>query len=195
MSIHEYNGGTLVGMVGKDCVGIACDRRFGKELLTITNDFQRVFKLQDNIIMGLGGLGTDIQTFSALMEQKVNLYTLKENKPMKPITFCNLVAYSLFEKRYLPAISKIRQLDCSAHRGRHGERTASSSQLRLHRRPVHDRKVPMRRHRLLGAHGHLRSLLQARHGGRRTQIQTPADHYCSLRSRYAFRLGSHRVHC
>jgi 20S proteasome alpha/beta subunit len=30
MSSDEYNGGTLVGMVGKDCVGIACDRRFGK---------------------------------------------------------------------------------------------------------------------------------------------------------------------
>lgn len=101
MSIHEYNGGTLVGMVGKDCVGIACDRRFGKEMLTITNDFQRVFKMQDNIIMGLGGLGTDIQTFSALMEEKINLYTLKENKAMKPVTFCNLVAYSLFEKRFI----------------------------------------------------------------------------------------------
>ena len=68
-------------------------------MLTITNDFQRVFKMQDNIIMGLGGLGTDVQTFSALMEQKINLYTLKENKPMKPTTFCNLVSYSLFEKR------------------------------------------------------------------------------------------------
>ena len=44
-------------MVGKDCVGIACDRRFGKQMLTITNDFQRVFKYQDNLIMGLGGLG------------------------------------------------------------------------------------------------------------------------------------------
>ena len=107
MSIHEYNGGTLVGMVGKDCVGIACDRRFGKELLTITNDFQRVFKIQDNIILGLGGLGTDIQTFSAQMEQKVNLYTLKENKEMKPITFCNLVAYSLFEKRYITRYSDL----------------------------------------------------------------------------------------
>ena len=56
--------------------------------------------MQDNIIMGLGGLGTDVQTFSALMEEKINLYTLKENKPMKPITFCNLVAYSLFQKRF-----------------------------------------------------------------------------------------------
>ena len=101
MSIFEYNGGTIVGMVGKDCVGIACDRRFGKQMLTLTNDFQRVFKMQDDIIMGLSGLGTDVQTFSALMEQQINLYTLKENKPMKPNTFCNLVAYSLFEKRYL----------------------------------------------------------------------------------------------
>ncbi len=101
MSIFEYNGGTIVGMVGKDCVGIAADRRFGKQMLTLTNDFQRVFKMQDNIIMGLSGLGTDVQTFSALMEQQINLYTLKENKPMKPLTFCNLVAYSLFEKRYI----------------------------------------------------------------------------------------------
>ena len=99
MSIFEYNGGTIVGMVGKDCVGIAADRRFGKQMMTLTNDFQRVFKMQDDIIMGLSGLGTDVQTFSALMEQQINLYRLKENKPMKPNTFCNLVAYSLFEKR------------------------------------------------------------------------------------------------
>ncbi len=64
-------------MVGKDCVGIATDRRIGKELLTLSNSFQKVFKIQDDTIMGLAGLATDIQTFSALMEQKVNLYTLK----------------------------------------------------------------------------------------------------------------------
>jgi 20S proteasome subunit beta 3 len=34
------------------------------------------------------------------MEYRINLYTLKENKPMKPTTFCNLVAYALFERRY-----------------------------------------------------------------------------------------------
>lgn len=113
MSIFEYNGGTLVGMVGKDCVGIAADRRFGKQMLTLANDFQRVFKMQENIIMGLSGLGTDIQTFSALMEQKINLYTLKENKPMKPLTFCNLVAYSLFEKRYICAHSGSAAGSCS----------------------------------------------------------------------------------
>ena len=101
MSIFEYNGGTVVGMVGKNCVGIAADRRFGKQMLTLANDFQRVFKMQDNIIMGLSGLGTDVQTFSSRMEQEINLYRLKENKPMKAETFCNMVSYSLFERRYI----------------------------------------------------------------------------------------------
>lgn len=27
--IFEYNGGSIVGMKGKNCVAIACDRRFG----------------------------------------------------------------------------------------------------------------------------------------------------------------------
>lgn len=68
-------------------------------MLTLANDFQRVFKLQDNIIMGQSGFEMDIQIFSALMKHKLNLYMLKENKQMKLITFCNLVVYSLFIKR------------------------------------------------------------------------------------------------
>jgi 20S proteasome subunit beta 3 len=99
----EYNGGSMVGMVGKGCVGIATDRRLGKRMLTVTNKFQKVFKMQDNILLGLTGLATDVQTLylrAAEMEYRINLYTLKENKPMKPTTFCNLVAYALFERRY-----------------------------------------------------------------------------------------------
>jgi 20S proteasome subunit beta 3 len=52
----------MVGMVGKGCVGIACDRRLGKQMLTVSNAFQKVFKMQNNIIMGLAGLATDVQT-------------------------------------------------------------------------------------------------------------------------------------
>lgn len=34
------------------------------------------------------------------MENRINLYNLRENKQMKPTTFCNLVAFSLFERRF-----------------------------------------------------------------------------------------------
>jgi 20S proteasome alpha/beta subunit len=52
----------MVGMVGKNCVGIATDRRLGKQMLTISNHFQKVFKMQDNIILGLSGLASDVLT-------------------------------------------------------------------------------------------------------------------------------------
>ena len=49
-------------MVGKECVAVASDRRFGAELQTIACDFERVFKIHDHLFVGLSGLGTDVQT-------------------------------------------------------------------------------------------------------------------------------------
>ena len=45
MSILEYNGGCVVAMVGKDCVGIATDLRFGVQAQTISCNFSKVHKL------------------------------------------------------------------------------------------------------------------------------------------------------
>jgi 20S proteasome subunit beta 3 len=62
MSISEYNGGAMVAMKGKNCIAIGCDRRLGVQFQTVATNFQKVFKIQDNILLGLTGLGTDVQT-------------------------------------------------------------------------------------------------------------------------------------
>jgi len=41
----DYNGGTLIGMKGKDCVAIATDRRFGIQSQTVSLDFTVCFIL------------------------------------------------------------------------------------------------------------------------------------------------------
>ena len=64
----------MVAMAGKNCVAIATDTRLSTELMTIDGNFQRVFKVNDKVLMGLSGLGTDVQTFNALMKFKTNLY-------------------------------------------------------------------------------------------------------------------------
>lgn len=56
----SYNGGSMLAMSGKNCVAIAADRRFGKQYQTVSTNFQKVFKMQDNILLGLTGLGTDV---------------------------------------------------------------------------------------------------------------------------------------
>ena len=42
MSILSYNGGAVLAMSGDQCVAIASDLRFGRELQTISTDFTKV---------------------------------------------------------------------------------------------------------------------------------------------------------
>merc|ERR1712070_328236 len=100
--IDSYNGNSMVAMAGKNCVAIATDTRLSTELMTIDGNFQRVFKGNDKVLMGLSGLGTDVQTFNALMKFKTNLYKLKEGRDIKASTFSKLVSTSQYEKRFGP---------------------------------------------------------------------------------------------
>lgn len=49
-------------MIGEKCCAIGSDQRFGVQYQTIASNFQKIFVIQDNILMGLSGLATDIQT-------------------------------------------------------------------------------------------------------------------------------------
>ena len=60
----QYNGGSIVGMSGDNCVCIASDNRYGQQLHTISTDFPKIFKITDRIFIGLSGLATDIQVES-----------------------------------------------------------------------------------------------------------------------------------
>lgn len=38
----ELNGGSVVAMIGKDCVAIASDLRLGNQALTLATNFEKV---------------------------------------------------------------------------------------------------------------------------------------------------------
>lgn len=102
MSILAYNGGVVMAMKGKDCVAIACDRRFGIQGQTVSMDFDKVFEMIPKLYVGLPGLATDTQTVALRLKFKVNLYTLRENRPLKPTTFNSIVSNLLYERRFGP---------------------------------------------------------------------------------------------
>jgi len=102
MSILEYNGGAIIAMSGKNCVGIASDNRLGIQLQTVAMDFKKVFKISDKIFVGLAGLATDVQTLDQLLRFRKDLYELRENREMNPKTFSNLLSNILYEKRFGP---------------------------------------------------------------------------------------------
>ena len=101
-SIFSYNGGACVAMKGKDCVAIASDLRFGKELQTVTTDFSKCFEMAPHLWLGLTGLATDVQTVQQKMEFRKNMYELSESRTMTPKTFAAVLSNMLYERRFGP---------------------------------------------------------------------------------------------
>jgi len=102
MSILEYNGGAVVAMVGKNCVGIASDMRFGVQAQTLGFNQPKIYKINDRTFIGLAGLATDNQTLYEKLKFRTNLYRLREERDINPKIFANLVSSLLYEKRFGP---------------------------------------------------------------------------------------------
>ena len=60
------------------------------------------FKIHDGLFIGMSGLATDIQTLDERFRFKTKMYELNEGRKMKPTTFANVVASTLYEKRFGP---------------------------------------------------------------------------------------------
>jgi 20S proteasome subunit beta 3 len=90
-------------MVGKNCVAIASDLRFGiNQQQTTAVDMRKIHKIHDHLYVGLSGLATDQMTLAQKFKFRHNLYELRENRKMKPETFANVVSNILYEKRFGP---------------------------------------------------------------------------------------------
>ena len=96
----SLKGSCLVAMVGKDCVAIASDKRLGVRMQTISTNFQKIFRINDRIFIGLTGLASDIQTVREHLRFQVNLIELQEDHPLDPRKFSALVKSLLYEHRF-----------------------------------------------------------------------------------------------
>jgi len=102
MSITEYNGSGIVAMCGKNCVAIASDTRYGIRQQTVATDMQRIFRVHDKAYVGWSGLITDMQTMQQKLTFRTKMYTLREDREIKPKTLANLISTLLYEKRFGP---------------------------------------------------------------------------------------------
>lgn len=98
----EYNGGCVLAMVGKECVAIGSDLRFGVQAQTMATDKEKIYKVNEKAFVGLAGLATDNQTLVDRLRYRHKLYQLREERDMKPSVLANLVSTLLYEKRFGP---------------------------------------------------------------------------------------------
>ena len=102
MSILEYNGSGIVAMVGKDCVCIASDMRFGVQQQTVADNVHKVFQINDKCFVGLSGLISDMQTLRNKLRFLSKIYALQEDKEITPSKFGQRLTSLLYEHRFSP---------------------------------------------------------------------------------------------
>eukprot|EP00914_Ancora_sagittata_P022884 GHVO01045405.1.p1 GENE.GHVO01045405.1~~GHVO01045405.1.p1 ORF type:complete len:216 (-),score=30.15 GHVO01045405.1:149-769(-) len=101
--IFEYNGSTVVAMAGKDCVAIATDRRLGvNRFKTVATNFPKAFPATDKCYIGLAGLATDIQTVQQQINYGTSVYSLREEREMRPQALSAFVSSLLYSRRFGP---------------------------------------------------------------------------------------------
>ncbi|GAB5585187.1 proteasome core particle subunit beta 3 [Umbelopsis nana] len=98
----EYNGGSVVAMVGKNCVAIAADKRLGQQFMTVSTEFQKIFSATEKTYIGLPGLATDVLTLSERFRFNINMYKMEEERDIEPKTLAHMISSTLYQRRFGP---------------------------------------------------------------------------------------------
>jgi proteasome beta subunit len=97
-------GTTTVGVVCKDGVVLATDRRVTSGLYVAHKRGRKLFILDDNKAATIAGLVADAQIIMDFLKSQVNLLKLSNHRPVLTKTLATFASNVLFSSRYFPYI-------------------------------------------------------------------------------------------
>lgn len=95
-------GTTTIGLVFKDGVLLASERRATMGTLIAHKTTQKVFKIDDHLGMTTAGLVGDAQLLSRYLSAEAELYKLKRDEEMSVKAAATLMSNILSSNRYIP---------------------------------------------------------------------------------------------
>lgn len=106
MNTHKKNGiqtgTTTVGLVCKDGVVLASDRRATMGYLIASKDIDKIYSISDNIAMTIAGSVGDAQTLVRWMQAELRLYEIKHEKQITVEAAATLLATILTQYKFYP---------------------------------------------------------------------------------------------
>ncbi|HLM91434.1 MAG TPA: archaeal proteasome endopeptidase complex subunit beta [Thermoplasmata archaeon] len=95
-------GTTTIGIVCKDGVVLATERRATAGTMISNKQTQKLFKIDQNIGITIAGLVGDAQVLTRYLKAEVSLYRLRRNAPLSAEGAATLLANILSGNRYYP---------------------------------------------------------------------------------------------
>lgn len=104
MSYMGLHGATTIGLVCKDGVVLASEKRVSWGRMVMSRSVKKVFKVTPNIGLAFAGLISDMQALAREAEAYANLYRLDNNKQISVKATAKLISNLLFHRRLLPLL-------------------------------------------------------------------------------------------
>jgi proteasome beta subunit len=97
-----HTGTTTVGLICKDGVVLASDRRATMGYLIASKDIDKIYPISERIAMTIAGGVGDAQTLVRWMTAELKLYELKHEKPITVEAAATLLANILAQYKFFP---------------------------------------------------------------------------------------------
>jgi proteasome beta subunit len=99
-------GATTVGIVCRDGVILASEKRVSYGYLIVSRGGRKVFRVTDRIGVACAGLVSDMQILAREVEAYANLYSLDFGRPISVRSAAKLMSNLLFSRRLAPLITQ-----------------------------------------------------------------------------------------
>ncbi len=106
LSEYYLPGATTVGLVCKDGVVLAAERRVTYGYFVMSKSGKKVFKIADKIGAACAGIVADMQILTREVTAYLNLYSYEREQSVTVRTAAKLMGSTLFERRFFPYLAQ-----------------------------------------------------------------------------------------
>lgn len=99
-------GATTIGVVCKDGVVLASERRVSYGYFIMSKSGKKVFKITDKIGAACAGILADMQILTREVTAHLNIYSFEREQSVTVRTAAKLMGSVLFERRYFPYLAQ-----------------------------------------------------------------------------------------
>jgi proteasome beta subunit len=105
-TIPYIPGATTVGVVYREGVILASERRVSYGYFVMSKTAKKIFKITDTIGAAFAGFISDMQVLSKEAAAYANIYTYEKDRPISVRATAKLMGNLLFQRRMLPYITQ-----------------------------------------------------------------------------------------
>ncbi|WP_456472797.1 archaeal proteasome endopeptidase complex subunit beta [Methanocaldococcus sp.] len=98
----EMKGTTTIGLICKDAVILAADKRASLGNLIADKNAKKIYKIDENLALTIAGSVGDAQSLVRYLTAEAKLYRMRTGKLMSPLACSTLLSNILHSSRYFP---------------------------------------------------------------------------------------------